>query len=107
MKMRKHFFLALLLAFSALAANFVAMNYAAHSIRLFNDAMSSPAELARIQPERASLSQHVYVALYFGVACAVASIVFAYLSYRVRERAPKFVIFVLLFFYGLFFFARV
>ena len=85
----------------------MAMNYAASSVRLFNAAMNSPAELERIQPERASISQHVYIALYFGVACAAASVVFAYLSYRVREPAPKVTIWVFLLLYGLLFFGRV
>ena len=107
MTTRKFFLLGLLLVVLGLGLHLTALRYGSQSVQLLTQAMKTPAEAERLRPERASVSRHLYTALYVGVACAVFSAFFAFLSYRADESAPRSVIVVLLLFYGLLHFAAV
>jgi fucose permease len=104
---RKFFLIGLLLVVLALGLHLTALRYGAHSVQSLTEAMKTPADAERLRPERASVSRHLYAALYVGVACAMLSAFFAFLSYRVDEPAPRSIIVVLLLFYGLLHFAAV
>ena len=107
MTARKFFLVGLVSVVFGLGLHFTALRYAARSARLFTQAMKTPAEAERLQPERDELSRRLSIALYSGVACAFISAVFAFFSHRAHESAPQLVIVVLLLFYGLLHFAAV
>jgi hypothetical protein len=74
-----------------------ALRYAAHSARLTGQAIAVPADSIQLRAERDLANGHANLALFIGVACAVLSVLFTFLSYRAEEPAPRLVIVVLLF----------
>jgi hypothetical protein len=107
MSTRKFFTLATLSVLLALACHFITLRYAGRSAQLFRESMQRPNDAESLRVERASVSRHVYVALWSGVALAVASVGFTILSHRADESAPRSLVIMLLCFYGLLHFAAV
>ena len=107
MKNRRLFLLALLLVVLGLFVHLTALRYAAHSARLTGQAIAVPGDAVQLRAERDLANRHANLALFVGVVCAVLSAFFTFLSYRADESAPRSVIVVLLFFYGVLHFAVV
>ncbi|SRR3954471_19546446 len=107
MKKRKLFLIALLLVVFALFAHLTALRYGARSAKLTGQAVAAPAEADRLRAERSVVNHETNVAFVVGIACAVLSALFALLSRRADESAPRSIIVVLLLFYGVLHFAVV
>src|SRR5205085_2077571 len=107
MKTRKLFLLALFLVVSALFSHMTALRYAARSAKLTAQAIGAPAEAVQLRAERSVVNRRSTVALFAGISCALLSIVFAVLSRRADESAPRTIVVVLLVFYGILQFAVV
>jgi hypothetical protein len=100
MKTRKLFLLALLLVVSALLEQMTALRYASRSAELLGREVAAPAEAVQLRAERSIVNRRCTEALFTGISCALLSCVFAVLSRRADESAPRTIVVVLLVFYG-------
>lgn len=107
MKTRKLFLLALVLVVMALLSHMTALRYAARSAKLTAMSIGAPAEAVQLRAERSVVNRRSTVALFAGISCALLSIVFAFLSRRADESAPRTIVVALLVFYGILQFALV
>lgn len=98
----KFFFIAVIFIIAALISHVGALRFAAEATRLRVPARGIPGEQERIRPQTVSLDHDTRMAFRIGIACACISALSLFVSYRKREAsAPRFVVLVLFFVYGI------
>jgi hypothetical protein len=108
MRFPTFFFISILFVIAALISHFGALRFAADATHLRRPAMGIPAEQERIRPQIVSLDRDARMAFRIGIGCACISGLSLFVSYRKRESsAPRFIVLVLFFFYGVLQFAVV